>query len=90
MGEVSGGNGSKSNGSSKIQYKKPKRTKTKLSGKERANDAPGWAKQYKPKINEDGKAFAKRILNEKYGKNGWDKKNPEFNQIKKWGDRSFE
>ncbi len=29
-------------------------------------------------------------MNEKYGKNGWEKSDADFNKIKKWGDRHFE
>jgi hypothetical protein len=62
-----------------------------LSGKEGAKDPPEWAKGNKPKVGEDGKSFERRLLNDKYGENGWKDTGPtsEFNQIKKWGDRSF-
>ncbi|MCP3658867.1 MAG: hypothetical protein GY830_00525, partial [Bacteroidetes bacterium] len=80
-----------SNGSSKIRYKKPKKSKTKLSAKERASNAPDWAKQYKPRIDEDGKAFAKRLMNEKYGAGNYKKgSKTEFSEIQKWADRHFE
>jgi hypothetical protein len=61
-----------------------------LSGKEGAKDAPSWAKQFKPKVGESGKQFAKRLLDEKYGAGNW-KSGPgtEANQIQKWADRSF-
>jgi hypothetical protein len=38
-----------------------------LSGKEGAKDVPSWAKEFKPKVGENGGQFADRILKEKYG-----------------------
>ena len=65
------------------------------TGKAAASDAPSWVKNegHKPckNPNEDGKAFAKRLLDVKYGpgeyKTGADS---EHNKIQKYGDRSFE
>jgi RHS repeat-associated protein len=70
--------------------KKYKVPKPKVSGKEGAKDAPGWAKQYRPYVGEDGKTFATRLMDMKYGRGKWLKgSSTEFNQIRKWGDRSF-
>lgn len=70
------------------EYKKPKSG----SGKEKANNPPSWVKGKRPFKGESGKDFAKRMMEEKYGKNadyntGADS---EYNKIKKYGDRAFE
>lgn len=68
-------------------YKKPKSG----SGKDKATDVPSWAKGKRPKKNEDGKKFAKRLCDERYGPGNYDKgPGSEYNKIKKWGDRGFE
>ncbi|MBW2740456.1 MAG: hypothetical protein JRE64_16785 [Deltaproteobacteria bacterium] len=68
--------------------KKKGKKKSKSSGKERATDRPDWAKGEKPKPGESGMDFAKRLLDNKYGKDSY-KKGPgsEFNKLKKFGDR---
>jgi RHS repeat-associated protein len=83
-GSSSNGNGS-GNGQT---YKKPK---SGVSGKEGAKDVPSWAKGEKPYSNENGKQFAKRLLDKKYGEGNYEKgPTSEFNKIQKWGDRAFE
>ncbi|MFM7852549.1 MAG: hypothetical protein ACKO96_11695 [Flammeovirgaceae bacterium] len=68
-----------------------KRPKSNLLGKEGAKDVPDWAKGNKPKINENGDKFARRLLDEKYGKGNYQTgPTSEFSKIKKWGDRAFE
>lgn len=68
-----------------------KKKKTGLSGKESANDVPSWAQGEKPFIGENGKDFARRLLDEKYGADNYPTgPGSEFNKIKKWGDRAFE
>jgi len=68
-----------------------KRTKPGLSAKEAAKDVPSWAKGNRPFVGENGKDFAKRLLDEKYGAGNYSKgPTSEFNKIKKWGDRAFE
>ena len=70
------------------QYKTPR---SGVSGKEGAKDVPSWAKGERPKVNESGKDFAKRLLDKKYGEGNYDKgPGSEFNKIQKWGDRAFE
>ncbi|PTL75476.1 hypothetical protein [Vitiosangium sp. GDMCC 1.1324] len=70
------------------QYKAPK---SGVSGKEGAKDVPSWAKGERPKVNESGKDFAKRLLDKKYGEGNYDKgPGSEFSKIQKWGDRAFE
>ena len=66
-----------------------------LSGKEGAKDVPDWVKYSgkRPKVNESGKAFAKRVMDERWGKNSWKsdlERQKDFSKIKKWVDRSFE
>jgi hypothetical protein len=65
------------------------------TGKEAATDAPSWVKNegHRPckNPNEDGKAFAKRLLDGKYGTGNWKTgASSEYSQIQKYGDRSFE
>ena len=79
-------NASGSGGSSEPQYKV---RRPGLSGKEAATDAPSWAKGERPYVNENGKSFAKRLMDNKYGEGKWKASNPEYSQIKKWGDRAF-
>jgi hypothetical protein len=75
-------------GKNKIEFKKPK---SHISDKEGAKNVPSWAKGNRPYKNESGKDFAKRLMDEKFGKNNYDKgTNSDFNKIKKWGDRAFE
>ena len=71
----------------------PKKVKKKgLSGKEAASDVPSWAKGQAPYKGENGKDFAQRLLDERFGKGGWEGKgaDSDYNKIKKWGDRAFE
>ncbi len=68
-----------------------KKTKTGLSPKEAAKDVPSWAQGQRPLISENGREFAKRLLDGKYGGGNYPTgPGSEFNQIKKWGDRAFE
>jgi hypothetical protein len=65
------------------------------SGKQAATDAPSWVKTegLKPckSPNEDGKSFAKRVLDAKYGTGNYKTgATSEYSQIQKYGDRSFE
>ena len=48
-----------------------------------------WAKGEKPLAGENGNDFAKRLLDEKYGKGNWNKgPRSEHNKLRKYGDRS--
>jgi hypothetical protein len=68
-------------------FKKPKSA----SGKERASDIPSWAEGERPFIWENGNAFAKRLLDERYGAGKYDRKKlREYSQLRKHGDRGFE
>jgi hypothetical protein len=61
---------------------------SKKSGKERASDIPSWVKGQKPIEGENGKDFAKRICDEKYGEGNYQTgPGSEYNKIKKFGDR---
>ena len=69
----------------KYKVKKPG-----VSGKDGAKDVPDWVKEYKPYVGENGNQFAKRILDNKYGKGNYRTgTDTEFSKIKKWCDRSF-
>ena len=59
--------------------------------KKTKNDIPHWAKGHRPRVDEDGKSWAQRLLDAKYGKGKWQGKGPgsEFSQIKKHGDNDF-
>jgi hypothetical protein len=62
-----------------------------VSGKEGSKDIPSWAKGERPNKDEDGKAFATRLLDEKYGTGNYDKgAGSDFSSLQKYGDRSFE
>ena len=60
----------------------------KQTGKEKASDAPDWAKRNPPLPGERAEDYAKRILEEKYGKDYPTGPGSEFNKIKKWAQRS--
>ena len=68
------------------------------SGKEASKEVPSWVKEKgeAPYVDEDGKTFAKRVLDEHHGKGKWNSSKKDtgptsdYNQIKKWGDRGFE
>jgi hypothetical protein len=68
-----------------------KTRKAGLSGKDAATDVPSWAEGERPLLTENGREFAERLLDAKYGKGNYpDGPGSEFNKIKKWGDRAFE
>jgi hypothetical protein len=77
-----------SDGGSAPQYKV---TASGKSAAEAAKDVPSWAKGNRPLVGENGKDFAKRLLDQQYGEGNWKGTGPtsEFNRIKKWGDRAF-
>jgi hypothetical protein len=67
-----------------------------MSGKEAATDIPSWAREWpdaRPGVDETGTTFATRMMNKKYGIDGWQKvgeQNAEFSKLKKFADRAFE
>jgi hypothetical protein len=70
-------------------YRKPK---SGLSAKEAAEDIPSWAEGQRPFVGENGKRFAKRVLDRQYGLNKWSNKGAgsEYSKLKKYCDRAFE
>ena len=72
------------------EYKKPKSG----SHKEKADNAPSWALGERPYVGENGKEFARRVMDKYFGEGNWDPKDngptSDYNRIKKWGDRAFE
>jgi hypothetical protein len=60
-----------------------------LSGKEGAKQIPSWARGNRPCVGENRRDFAKRLMGKQYGPANWNKSDPEFNQLKKLGDRNF-
>ncbi|MFD0362804.1 hypothetical protein ACFQZZ_15275 [Nocardia sp. GCM10030253] len=70
---------------------RPKKIPASGSGKDKASDAPSWAKGKAPYVGESGKAYARRLMDEHYGPGNWEGTGPnsEFNKIKKYGDRSW-
>ena len=77
-----------------IAHNKPARRPAKKpkkggKGKAGATDIPSWAKGNVPYVDESGKEFATRVMNEHYGEGNWSAKSKEFSEIKKYGDRHF-
>ena len=72
------------------EYKKPKSG----SHKEKADNAPSWALGERPYVGENGKEFARRVMDKYFGEGNWDPKDngptSDYNRIKKWGGRAFE
>ncbi|HEV2740224.1 MAG TPA: DUF6531 domain-containing protein [Candidatus Elarobacter sp.] len=66
---------------------------TKMSGKERNDDAPSWAMSQRPRATESPGSFAERILNEKYGQGNLRAAQrgakSEYSKIKKWASTNF-
>ncbi len=73
------------------EFKKP----VSGSGKEKATDVPTWVQHHpegKPYVTENGKDFATRMLNSRYGEGNWTMKEYGrlFSQLRKYGDRAFQ
>ena len=66
-----------------------KETIPRLSGSEGSKDIPSWARGKRPYIGDNGRDFAKRLMDEKYGPGNWRPRSREYGQIRKFGDRSF-
>jgi hypothetical protein len=60
-----------------------------LSGKEGAKQLPSWARGNRPYVGENGRDFAERLMDKQYGRGNWNRTDPEYNQLKKFGDRNF-
>jgi RHS repeat-associated protein len=61
------------------------------SGREAADNVPSWARGARPMTGENGRQFATRVMNDRYGAGNWSSTGPgsEFSQLKKFGDRGF-
>ena len=67
-----------------------KKKKPNVSGKDGSKDIPSWAKGKRPYLTENGTAFAKRLMDNKYPNGGYQKgAGSEYSAIKKYGDRAF-
>jgi hypothetical protein len=61
---------------------------TRKSEKDKASDIPSWAEGEKPRPGENGKAFAKRLCDNRFGKNAYPTRGScDYQQLKKNGDR---
>jgi hypothetical protein len=65
--------------------------KSGMSEKEASSDIPSWAKGERPFVGENGREFAERLLDAKYGL-GTYRRGPgsEFSALQKFADRAFE
>lgn len=59
------------------------------NGKDKATDIPSWAKGKKPYVWENGKTYARRLMDERYGTGNWKTSSKEFSKLKKHGDRAY-
>ncbi|HEU0155220.1 MAG TPA: hypothetical protein VFQ82_04060 [Stellaceae bacterium] len=66
-----------------------KETIPRLGGKEGAKDVPSGARGQRPYVGESGREFAKRLMDQRYGRGNWKRTDREYRQIKKYGDRNF-
>lgn len=65
--------------------KSKKQRKLQKSGKEKANDAPNWAKRQRYDPNKSADRNARDVLDKKYGKGNYKTgPNSEYSKIKKW------
>lgn len=61
-----------------------------MTGKEGATDIPSWAEGEKPRPGENGKDFARRLCDEKYGPGKYGMgPSSEYNKLKKYADRHY-
>ena len=69
-----------------------KKKQSKMSEKEKSSDIPSWADGHNPKAGENGNAYAKREMDQRYGKGKWKRKGRqghEYSELKKWADRGY-
>ena len=69
-----------------------KKKQSKMSEKEKSSDTPSWADGHNPKARENGNAYAKREMDQRYGKGKWKRKGRqghEYSELKKWADRGY-
>jgi RHS repeat-associated protein len=72
--------------------KEYKKKKEKINNKNK-DDIPDWVQRegYRPYKGENGKTFAKRVLDQKYGNSNYNKgATSEYSQLQKWVDTHFE
>lgn len=69
----------------------PNRVDARPTGKERSSEIPSWAKGQRPRPGENGKDFAKRLMDERYGPGNYNTgPGKDYNKLKKFGDRGFD
>src|ERR1035437_4767860 len=69
----------------------PFRVDARPTGKERSSEIPSWAKGQRPRPGENGKDFAKRLMDERYGPGNYNTgPGKDYNKLKKFGDRGFD
>jgi hypothetical protein len=60
------------------------------SGKEGAKQIPSWARGNRPYVGENGRDFARRLMDDQYGRGNWEQtRQREYDQLRKYGDRNF-
>jgi hypothetical protein len=62
------------------------------SGKEAATDTPSWAKGYPRHVGETPPQYARRLMDQQYGRGSWERKADrleEMSKIQKYGARAF-
>ena len=77
---------------SKAKSNTKKKGESKKSEKEKSSDTPSWADGHNPKARENGNAYAKREMDQRYGKGKWKRKGRqghEYSELKKWADRGY-
>src|SRR5215469_1292732 len=52
-----------------------------LSGKEGADDVPSWARGMRPRVDENGRDYAKRLMDERYGPGNWKEGGGEYKKL---------
>jgi hypothetical protein len=64
-------------------------TDTQVEWQRGAKQIPSWASGNRPYVGENGRDFAERLMDQQYGRGNWNRTDPEYNQLKKFGDRNF-
>lgn len=60
------------------------------SEKDAATDTPSWARGIPRRVGETPNDYARRLMDDKYGRGKWDRTEPEYSKIKKFGQRGFQ
>ncbi len=61
-----------------------------LSGKEGATDIPSWARGARRMLGETPRDFARRLMDDHFGRGNWSETGRDFQKLKKFGARSFQ